>query len=819
MLEKNINDFWNVNGDRELSDTWTDSTRFTVLHEKPPDGYTWSGGRLTKKTNDLQTRHFVAWDFGKMCPMRRNAKKSESGRSRNQSSTMPEDCVVCTSLIKLMKNSRTSWRLRVESWKFRYQPQCLANFKLDKYTETCRVEKDCKTKHAGIVEAGGSSRKRMEGSLHKYHEDRIAGKGMNLLSLYNLVRKFILMPQEWKYQMQRQQWTKIWEKLDKILAETKMWWSLQETKAVTKLGHTISIYLQITCCTWRRSPRSWDKDMVSARRIKCRTSMWTQLYGVYLCLSLFKLQCILVKSSQKFYDLPRINPRNLWHSYFKWMRGGSRIRQKLLGNCQKLTSFLTQCRVWEASVLNQSKHEKERLKGFWQHVVLKDVDRIDGEPMELEWNMFQGFTTLRILDEIQKVTTEAKCEPEHFKGRIIFMSMYNDFDGRNDETKKIELRMLSELLSMLEDSRKDIGPFLGPGSEKKWYGTHVNKPDGEWSKTSEGHDAQFCRKRTSCISCQQRLGKRRTEKQRKRERTPFTSTVVMTPLNWFFAQSSVSAEQWRIYVWRISQTLTRYRGNKPQMRIWNQWWYRQNFLLLTLFLRLMPKHNESCCVNTSRNSQNFLKNRNWPNSAPVLVSRKNVGKGQFFITLDDDALDDLKGSCREYTLPRSEESSRVGGWNCGKHEDRSSPWMWRSVMIKDVAVLRSWSNLYFETEQFLGFASWTESTNTWTRRGTRSSSRRTRRTLFSNPSSRWLNTRWCGSWKWFGVYFRRIHLSPSCRTQSQTVHAERRINSCSVKVHWRYQNGSYKLGCYARKPHGWLLEYRWMKRFVWFLDR
>ena len=32
-----------------------------------------------------------------------------------------------------------------------------------------------------------------------------------------------------------------------------------------------------------------------------------------------------------------------------------------------------------------------------------------------------------------------------------------------------------------------------------------------------------------------------------------------------------------------------------------------------------------------------------------------------------------------------------------------------------------------------------------TRRGTRSSSRRLRRTPFSNTSSRWLNTRWCGS--------------------------------------------------------------------------
>ena len=39
-----------------------------------------------------------------------------------------------------------------------------------------------------------------------------------------------------------------------------------------------------------------------------------------------------------------------------------------------------------------------------------------------------GFTTLQILAEIQKMMTELKCELEHFKGRIIFMSMNNDID-------------------------------------------------------------------------------------------------------------------------------------------------------------------------------------------------------------------------------------------------------------------------------------------------------------------------------------------------------------------------------------------------------
>ena len=30
-----------------------------------------------------------------------------------------------------------------------------------------------------------------------------------------------------------------------------------------------------------------------------------------------------------------------------------------------------------------------------------------------------------------------------------------------------------------------------PGSDKKWYGTHVNKPDGEWEKTAEGMMLNF----------------------------------------------------------------------------------------------------------------------------------------------------------------------------------------------------------------------------------------------------------------------------------------------------------------------------------------
>ena len=41
---------------------------------------------------------------------------------------------------------------------------------------------------------------------------------------------------------------------------------------------------------------------------------------------------------------------------------------------------------------------------------------------------------------------------------------------------------------------------------------------------------------------------------------------------------------------------------------------------------------------------------------------KTVERVQYFTTFDGDQLDRLKGSCREYTLPRSDQSSQVKGW-------------------------------------------------------------------------------------------------------------------------------------------------------------
>ena len=73
--------------------------------------------------------------------------------------------------------------------------------------------------------------------------------------------------------------------------------------------------------------------------------------------------------------------------------------------------------------------------------------------------------------------------------------------------------------------------------------------------------------------------------------------------------------------------------------------------------------------------------------------------------------------------------------------------------------------------------------------------------------------------EWLLVHVRKLHLPPSRWTQSQASLAEGRIIPNSTEVHWCFQNYSYQFGCQARETHRWLLEYRWVKRLVWSMDR
>ena len=68
---------------------------------------------------------------------------------------------------------------------------------------------------------------------------------------------------------------------------------------------------------------------------------------------------------------------------------------------------------------------EEKKSWFKSSSKYKTLDTTDGAPMEFEWNIFPGFTTLQLCNKVQEFMSKMG-DPSEFKGQIIFMSMFND---------------------------------------------------------------------------------------------------------------------------------------------------------------------------------------------------------------------------------------------------------------------------------------------------------------------------------------------------------------------------------------------------------
>ena len=102
--------------------------------------------------------------------------------------------------------------------------------KKNKHGETRSKTNDLKSKFACILEASKSTRLQMEESSPNYHEDHIAGKEDNSLQHYNLVHKFIPMPQAMNIPAAKAAVDKEWEKLEKIPA-----WDLTKVRSKSEV--------------------------------------------------------------------------------------------------------------------------------------------------------------------------------------------------------------------------------------------------------------------------------------------------------------------------------------------------------------------------------------------------------------------------------------------------------------------------------------------------------------------------------------------------------------------------------------------------------
>ena len=268
--------------------------------------------------------------------------------------------------------------------------------------------------------------------------------------------------------------------------------------------------------------------------------------------------------------------------------------------------------------------------------------------------------------------------------------------------------MLSKLLSMLEDSRKDIGRFWCPGSKKKWWGTHANKPDGKWDKSAEGMMLNFAESAHPVFRASSDL--ERGELKSKGKRSELHSLQLQWCNHWvdsshsYFRQSAQRLPSSTRFVQRITTDSS--GAVKPAAND-----NLESMAILTEFPTAGPISQTDAEVQRKllreydrKFAENFLNNRNWPNSAPTLVFRRILTKDTSSLHLMRKDLT-IWNDHVESTLYLERRKHPV--WEGGFVETRRSAqsWMWRSAIIKDVAVLRSWSNLYCETKQFLGFVS------------------------------------------------------------------------------------------------------------------
>ena len=192
-----------------------------------------------------------------------------------------------------------------------------------------------------------------------------------------------------------------------------------------------------------------------------------------------------------------------------------------------------------------------------------------------------------------------------------------------------------------------------PRFKKWWRNQSVNL-----SNSKEG--SLSCQCTVASISRHQCFGKRRIKKQ---ERILFTLTEVKKRLSWFFALlflsiSSVLRSSFR-FMQRIGQRLTKCKGTRWKWELGVNGGTDRTF-------------NANAISQTEMSVQGSWLRDYEPKFAELPEDEKltklcsDAGfmkdTGQFFITLGEEEPDGMQTLCREYILPRDQETSRARGW-------------------------------------------------------------------------------------------------------------------------------------------------------------
>ena len=189
-----------------------------------------------------------------------------------------------------------------------------------------------------------------------------------------------------------------------------------------------------------------------------------------------------------------------WRSHQSLARKGLRIFRFCVMSWKDEPEPTIQCCLGKTSWRGSKvRHNTE----LWTH---------DGEPMKFEWNIFPGFTTLQLCNEVHEFMS--KMSDQYLKDESsscrCSMTSYGDLKTMNGNA----LLTIHLCLYLQKDSQQDVGHSSDPGQKSSgvylYWQTTRRMGQSRWID-----DVKIRRKRTQIFPCHESTVPRNAQKQRR----------------------------------------------------------------------------------------------------------------------------------------------------------------------------------------------------------------------------------------------------------------------------------------------------------------
>ena len=294
----------------------------------------------------------------------------------------------------------------------------------------------------------------------------------------------------------------------------------------------------------------------------------------------------------------------------------------------------------------------------------RDYDGINGEPTEFEWNIFPRFTTLQLCGKVTDLLSRLGETPETFTRRILSMSMFNDISCDRKSNKE-ECLANARVVKVLA-KKFGIGQwsFIGPGSEKKWYSAEENSPQGAWDHIADEMQLEFAESGHPVFLATTPLSRCKL-KSKGHGKLSIHLTAYYSTIETIF-RIIVSANQLSLHgaVANMCEEFetNQDRSGEPDVLMGQS-------IVLSEIKAEVPLQNENPSYHNVLWQQ--CEERIKLLSQESKVSKFCMDAGfvhvveveQYFMTKDTGDFRQFRAvACREYTLPRDDESSQPRGW-------------------------------------------------------------------------------------------------------------------------------------------------------------